>query len=161
MGREISMKDALEIAKQNEAEGLVFQPSNTRKAEFVCSCCGCCCGMLGIQKMLPKPVDFWATNFKAVINAEDCTGCETCIERCQVDALSMDEGSGTMLVDLNRCIGCGNCVPTCPTEAIKLEKREQEVAPPEKLEDLYDVIMANKKNGVSKIRLAAKIFLGK
>jgi electron transport complex protein RnfB len=89
MGREISREEALEIARMNEAEGLVFQPSNARKVDFICSCCGCCCGMLSIQKMLPKPVGFWATNFYATVNAEACTGCGNCVVTCPSGAMSL------------------------------------------------------------------------
>jgi ferredoxin len=144
-GRAISRDEALEIARMNEDDGLVFQPSNTRKVDFVCACCGCCCGMLRVQKFLPKPIDFWATNFYASVNAETCSGCGTCVERCQVDAVTLDDRAGTSLVNLNRCIGCGNCVVTCPTGAMSLLKKEKEIVPPRDYEDLYDVIMANKK----------------
>lgn len=157
MGRQIGLEEALDIARRDEAEGLVFQPSNTRQAEFLCSCCGCCCGMLGIQKALPRPVDFWATNFQAQVDAEACSGCELCVERCQVDALRMDDRHSVSVVDLNRCIGCGNCVSTCPEEAIRLVKKDEEVAPPENLEELYYIIMANKKGRLGKLKLAAKI----
>ncbi len=149
-GRAISRDEALEIARMNEDEGLVFQPSNTQKVDFVCACCGCCCGMLRVQKFLPKPIDFWATNFYASVNAEVCSGCRTCIERCQVGAVTLDDRTGTSLVNLNRCIGCGNCVVTCPTGAMSLLRKEQEIVPPRDHGDLYDVIMANKKGTLGK-----------
>ncbi len=144
MIREISREEALDIAAQNEADGLVFQPSNTQKADFVCACCGCCCGILAVHKMLPKPVDFWATNYYASVNAESCNGCETCVERCQVNALSIDDRLAVASVNLDRCIGCGNCVVSCPSEAIALRKKENETVPPGSSEDLFDIIMAHK-----------------
>lgn len=144
-GRAIDREEALQIARMNEADGLVLQPSNTRKVEFVCACCGCCCGMLGIQKRLPKPVDFWATNYYASVDAGACTGCGTCIERCQVNALVIDDRLDVSLVNLDRCIGCGNCVTTCPAGAMALIKKDKEVLPPEDSEDLYEIIMANKR----------------
>jgi Fe-S-cluster-containing hydrogenase component 2 len=160
-GRAISRQEALEIARLNEADGLVFQPSNTQKVDFVCACCGCCCGMLRLQKMLPKPVDFWATNYYAAVNTETCTGCGTCVERCQVNAVTVDDSAGTSLVNLNRCIGCGNCVVTCPTGAMNLLKKDRETVPPQDSESLYDVIMANKKGPLGKIELATKLMLKK
>ena len=81
-------------------------------------------------------------NCTAAVDAEACSGCELCLERCQVDALSMDEDLGVSVVDLHRCIGCGNCVTTCPEEAIRLVKKEREVKPPENLEELYDDLRA-------------------
>ncbi|MDA8433560.1 MAG: 4Fe-4S binding protein [Nitrospiraceae bacterium] len=155
-GREIGREDAQEIATMNESEGLVFQPSNTQKIEFLCSCCGCCCGMLRVQKMLPKPVEFWATNFSAAVNADTCSGCGMCVERCQVNAVFVDE-QGVAVVKGGRCIGCGNCVVTCPTGSISLQKKEKETEPPRDSEGLYDVIMANKKGPLGKIKLAAKL----
>lgn len=156
-GRAISREEALEIARMNEADGLVFQPSNTQKVEFICSCCGCCCGMLRLQKMLPKPVDFWATNYCASVNAGICTGCGICVERCQVNAVTVDDRTGKASINLNRCIGCGNCVSTCPTASMSLLKKEKETVPPQDSEELYDVIMTNKKGTLGKIKLAKKL----
>ena len=65
-GREIAREEAMSIIEQNQKQGLVLQPSNTEKADFICSCCGCCCGMLGLQQGLPKPLEFWASNFQAL-----------------------------------------------------------------------------------------------
>lgn len=159
VGREVSKEEALDIARQNESDGLILQPSNTQKVEFICACCGCCCGVLRAHKMLPKPVDFWATNYYASVDPESCTGCETCVERCQVNAISIDEHLGVSTVNLDRCLGCGNCVSSCPSEAISLLKKEKEVTPPETSEDLYDTIMANKKGTFGKIKLATRLIL--
>jgi electron transport complex protein RnfB len=160
-GRAIGKEEALEIAKMNEADGLVFQPSNTQKVDFVCACCGCCCGMLRVQKMLPKPVDFWATNYYASVNAESCSGCGACVERCQVNAVTVDDRVATPFVNLNRCIGCGNCVVTCPTGAMSLLKRDKATVPPQDSEGLYDIIMAKKKGRFGKVKLATRLMLKK
>jgi ferredoxin len=160
-GRAIDREEALEIARMNEADGLVLQPSNTRKVDFVCACCACCCGMLSIQKMLPKPVDFWATNYYASVDAGACTGCETCVERCQVNAVTIDDRLDVSLVNLDRCIGCGNCVTTCPAGAMALVKKDTEVVPPEDSEDLYETIMVNKKGKLGTIKLATRLMLKK
>ncbi len=159
MGRAISREEALEIAKRNEAEGLVFQPSNAQKADFVCSCCGCCCGMLRLQKRLPKPVDFWAANYYAAIDAETCTGCGACVKRCHVDALTIDDREGIAIVNLDRCIGCGNCVVACPMDALSLLRKETETVPPIDTEALHDEIMAHKKGPIGKMMLVAKLML--
>ena len=54
-GREIAADEALTILQQNEDDGLVLQPANEQKPEFVCSCCGCCCGMLAIPENAAAP----------------------------------------------------------------------------------------------------------
>lgn len=160
-GRAIDRDEALGISRMNEADGLIFQPSNTRKVDFICSCCGCCCGMLRVQKMLPRPVDFWATNYYVSVDAETCSGCGTCVERCQVGAVIVDDRTGTSVVNLNRCIGCGNCVVACPAEAMSLVKKEKDVIPPQDMEGLYDEIMANKKGTLGKIKLVMKLMVKK
>jgi len=158
-GREVSREEALSISRQNEAEGLVFQPSNSQEASFICACCGCCCGMLRLQKMLPRPLDFWAANYFATVDTGTCTGCGTCVEQCQVKAVALNGEQGISEVDATRCIGCGNCVSACPSGAMRLSKREKETVPPETREELYETIMARKKGTLGKVKLAAKLML--
>jgi len=143
-GRQISKSEALDILRQNEEDGLVFQPSNTQVAEYICSCCGCCCGMLAMQRALPQPLNHWASNYFAEVDPDVCNGCETCVDVCQVTAMKFNEDDGVSYVDLDRCIGCGNCIPACPDEAISLLKKDSEIAPPKDHDDLYEVIMTNK-----------------
>jgi Pyruvate/2-oxoacid:ferredoxin oxidoreductase delta subunit len=146
-GREITADEALDFLRQNEEDGLVLQPANERKAEFVCSCCGCCCGMLRFQKMLPNPVDFWSGNYYSTVNADSCIHCSLCVKRCQVNALECTP-PGAARVNKNRCIGCGLCVPTCPKKAISLIKKPVETVPPENEEALLEAINANKTRGL-------------
>ena len=85
-----------------------------------CNCCSCCCGILarpetrrygegGPQK----------SNYRAVIDPEECISCGACIERCPVDAIAEDE-DGKAKVERAKCIGCGVCVIGCPTDAIEM-----------------------------------------
>ena len=138
--REITREEALEIIRQNEEDGLVLQSTNYQKVDFVCSCCGCCCGILQIHKALPCPAENWAHNFYAAVETESCTACGTCVERCQVNAITLDEHNDYAVVNLDRCIGCGNCVATCPSEALRLVKKDVETAPPEDRTSLYEIL---------------------
>jgi electron transport complex protein RnfB len=142
--REVTREEALEITRQNEADGLVLQPTNYQKIDFICACCGCCCGVLGIQKMLPKPALNWAHNYYAAVDTEKCTGCGTCIEKCQINAAKIDEKSGSATINLDRCIGCGNCAAACPSEALILVKKEKETVPPEDSTSLYKLLSERK-----------------
>ncbi|HEY98507.1 MAG TPA: 4Fe-4S dicluster domain-containing protein [Dehalococcoidia bacterium] len=142
--REITREEALEIIRQNEDDGLVLQPTNYQKIDFVCSCCGCCCGILTRQKMLPKPAENWSHNFHATVEIEMCNGCGICVEKCQMDAITLDEQTGYAAINLDRCIGCGNCVVTCPSEALKLVKMEKETVPPEDCTSLYELLAERK-----------------
>ena len=117
--------------------------------------------MLRVHKMLPRPVDFWATNYYASVDTETCTGCGSCVERCQVNALAIEEGHSVPSINPARCIGCGNCVSSCPSQALSLVKKEKEVVPPLDTQDLYRVIMANKKGKLGRIKLAARLILRK
>jgi len=159
IGREISRDESLSILNKNQEQGLVLQPSNTEKAEFICSCCGCCCGMLTMHKSLPKPVDFWASNYYAVADLDLCNGCGNCEKRCQVGAASVSEQKKKTSVDLNRCIGCGLCIPTCPQKAMSLKKRINEVKPPQTREEFYDIIMSQKKGSFGKLKIMGKIVI--
>lgn len=157
--REVTRDEVLEILRQNEEDGLVLQPANTRQPEFICSCCGCCCGMLSFQKFLPHPVDFWASNYCAEVSAEACSQCGTCVNRCQVGAVTLTGMSGVAKIDLSRCIGCGLCVPTCPSEAVRLKKKDRETVPPANDEALYDEIMLNKKGTLGQFQTVLKVAL--
>lgn len=145
-GREISREELLSILQQNEDEGLVLQPAGAQQPEFVCSCCGCCCGMLNVLKKLPRPVDFWTCNFQAHLEVDVCTACGLCVSRCQIDAISLTGPEGKARVNHDRCIGCGLCVSGCPAEAIRIEPKEEVTVPPRHEEDLYDALMENKQS---------------
>ncbi len=159
IGREISLSETLTIIAQNQKQGLVLQPSNSQKVEFICSCCGCCCGMLGLQKRLPTPVNFWVSNYFAAVDHDLCNGCGNCEKRCQVGAISVSATSQIAAVDSHRCIGCGLCVPTCPQNAVSLEKKSTETQPPMTREELFEVIKNNKKGKLKKLGLAGTLIL--
>ena len=158
IGRKISRDEAMSIIEQNQKEGLVLQPSNTEMAEFICSCCGCCCGMLALHKILPKPLDFWATNFYAVVDQNTCEGCGTCEECCQVAAVNVSEKERCAIINQDRCLGCGVCVSNCPTQSISLLKKPSEAIPPQTREELIDIIMAHKKGRFGKLMLTGKLY---
>jgi Pyruvate/2-oxoacid:ferredoxin oxidoreductase delta subunit len=61
--------------------------------------------------------------------AERCTACETCIERCPMEALQMGTEE-IPVVDLDRCIGCGVCATGCPEKATEMRSRPDIPAPP-------------------------------
>ena len=145
-GREVTKEEALKILRKSEEEGLVLQPSNAQKPEFICSCCCCCCGMLcDVFSKLPNPLDFWISNYFAEVNPELCSGCLTCIDRCNVKAIKFRKSINSTKVNLKRCIGCGLCVTTCPENAITLHKKENEYIPPKTHEDMYETIKILKK----------------
>lgn len=151
--RRISVDEALKILDISEEAGLVPQPTNDQNPSAICNCCGCCCGLLRALKKHPHPARIVVSNYYAVVDPDECTGCETCLERCQMEAVSIGEDD-TAVVDLNLCIGCGLCVTTCPTEAIHLELKseDQRLVPPERARQT--VMEIAKKRGTSLIPIA-------
>ncbi|MHA1254682.1 MAG: 4Fe-4S binding protein [Promethearchaeota archaeon] len=133
--RPISKDEILELLRKAEKEGLVLQSGNTKNPEFICCCCQCCCGILSKANDIPRPAQFLASNYYAEVDKELCTGCGTCLERCQIKALKLVNDISK--VKLKRCIGCGLCVSTCPEEAIHLRKKDNEIVPPSTVDDLY------------------------
>jgi formate hydrogenlyase subunit 6/NADH:ubiquinone oxidoreductase subunit I len=124
LGRLVTKDEAKQIVINNEENGLVMQPFNSKKVGGMCSCCGDCCAMLRSLKKQPNPAEAVQSNYYAQVDEELCTGCETCVDRCQMEAVEVVDGISTVL--LNRCIGCGLCVTTCPTEAIQLVKKDDD-----------------------------------
>jgi len=159
VGREVTREEAIRITKKNEEEGLVLQPENVQKPEFLCACCGCCCGMLRVLKNLPRPLDYWSTNYYAQCETESCTGCGKCVKICPLSALKIHKENKVSVIDMNRCIGCGVCVPSCPTKARSLVKREKYAVPPDNHDHLLETIMNNKKGKLGKLKVAAKMLL--
>ena len=142
--REISQDEAFDILAQAEKAALVASPGNIQNPYFICLCCGCCCGILSNLKKLSNPSKYVASNFFAVVDTELCSSCETCLDRCQMDAITMIDNIAN--VDLRRCIGCGLCVSTCPDEAIHLKRKDpsQIVVPPASNQELYQKIATEK-----------------
>jgi electron transport complex protein RnfB len=119
MGRKIDFEEALSIMTKCQEAGLVTQPATSQNPSGMCNCCGDCCGVLEALNKHPRPAEIVFTNHYAVVDSDTCSGCETCLDRCQMTAIRMNE-DGLAEVNLDRCIGCGLCVTTCPEDALKL-----------------------------------------
>ncbi|MFW9820268.1 MAG: ATP-binding protein [Candidatus Thorarchaeota archaeon] len=154
--REINKEEAIDILKRNEEEGLVFQPSNSQNPEFLCSCCGCCCEAIRAIKSFPYPGQIISANYYAQINADLCTGCGTCIERCHMEAITLIDDISK--VNTERCIGCGNCVYSCPSEAIEFLNKEKLISPPLTMAEFYDRnLVARTKRKERELRKKARL----
>jgi ferredoxin len=138
-GRAITQEEALEIAAKSEEEGLVLQPSNEQTPQFICSCCADCCGILKMAKAVRKPADVVASNYFAGIQADFCSGCGTCVDRCPMGAIAFENEVAAVNRD-----GCGVCAAKCPSAAILLIKKEKETIPPEDLDALNEAIIKNR-----------------
>jgi ferredoxin len=130
--RDISLQEALALIDETEKVGLVHSVSNIAEGfYYVCNCCGCCCAILrgiteyGIENSIA------ASNYYAHIDPDQCKGCAICIDRCQIKAISKQ--NGIAVVDREKCIGCGLCVTGCVFNIAKLERKpENEIINPPK-----------------------------
>jgi ferredoxin len=119
MARYVTQEEALSIIDQCQEAGLVSQPYRAQDPDGLCNCCGDCCEMLRAIKMDPKPAEKTLSNYYASVDQSLCEGCETCLSRCQMDAIKVG-ANNVAEVNLDRCIGCGLCVSKCPNEAVSL-----------------------------------------
>lgn len=129
MGRKITKEEAREILEKSEQAGLVHCSANRQEIDFICNCCGCHCMILQTALAQPKPGVSLNSGFNPVWDAELCTACETCIERCPTRAIAMG-ADDVPRVDLDLCVGCGVCASGCPEDAIDLVERPGAQAPP-------------------------------
>jgi len=141
---DITREEALRVLDRAEEVGLVHTVNNILEGVYyVCNCCGCCCGILrgitqfGIENSVAR------ANYYAVVDADQCTVCGICEDRCQVGAVTMND---VATIDLTKCIGCGLCVTGCPSEAMRLELRPDAeiVHPPENFKEWEEQRLRNR-----------------
>jgi electron transport complex protein RnfB len=129
---DITKEEALTLLDKAEEVGLVHTVSNVmRGVGYVCNCCGCCCGILRAFTEFGVEKSVLAANYYAKIDPYVCVGCGICVDRCQMKAIT--EEQGVAVVNLEECIGCGLCVSGCPNDAARLHRKPEEeiVDPPE------------------------------
>jgi ferredoxin len=125
VGERLSTDEALRRLALAEDAGLVHTVRNNIKDDmFMCNCCTCCCTAMFLHNQMGYDASFAPSRFRAIVDADLCTGCGACDERCSFDAISIDD---TAAIDEKKCMGCGNCVLACPVGALSLT----EARPPE------------------------------
>ncbi|MFX0100678.1 MAG: 4Fe-4S binding protein [Candidatus Hodarchaeota archaeon] len=131
----ISKDEALKILQEAEDAGLVHKTFHNKSDIYniensICNCCKDCCDTFQLWRMGAIPL-VNSTNYLSNIDEEKCTGCETCVDRCPVDAISLND-DGKAEVTPEYCIGCGVCAHFCPENAISLKEglRDVFVLPP-------------------------------
>ena len=120
------------LMRELEEEGLVHLAAygfvmSSETPQFVgcCHCCNCCCSIIHQGNRLGLKEAAQRSNYRAVIDREECNACGVCIKRCPVYAIDEDE-DGKSKVEREKCIGCGVCVIKCPTDALKMETVSEE-----------------------------------
>jgi electron transport complex protein RnfB len=129
----ISREEAFRILREAEDAGLVHSVYNQQKGTYyICNCCPCCCGIMRGVVEFGQAHALAHSDFYAVVDADECTGCEACVDRCHFGALSVP--GDVCVVDEMRCMGCGLCVGECPTDALRLLRRAPEAHAPTPLD---------------------------
>jgi len=82
-----------------------------------CRRCEVACSLWHEGKMWPEASRIRV--FMLVPGAEVphlCSQCDDapCIPSCPVEALSVNEKTGAIMVDKEKCTACGNCIDACP-----------------------------------------------
>ena len=130
MGREVSIKETLEIARACEEEGLAHCVENIDGyLGTLCNCCGCCCLFIDTKKRLGFNA-LAPSSRCAAVAGDTCTACSDCLALCPMDALTL-VGGGSARVDAAQCIGCGLCAAHCPEQAVTLMPRQPPDPPPD------------------------------
>jgi ferredoxin len=80
--------------------------------------------------------------YEAKLDADECTACGLCADRCEVDAIQEVDDEWE-IVD-GRCIGCGLCVAECPTDAITMQPKPGTEPPPQTFDDTLQRIGAER-----------------
>jgi NAD-dependent dihydropyrimidine dehydrogenase PreA subunit len=120
-GRRITKNECRDILKTCSDAGLVHNTNNFIEGmQFVCNCCGCCCGFIKQVKSIGNLNVINASNFMSVVDKDSCIGCGDCEERCPMEAIHMSDDIA--VVDPGICIGCGNCITTCPVGSLSMDR---------------------------------------
>ena len=141
--REMSKAEAKEVLEIAEEAGLVHMSRNTtEEINFICNCDRWHCEVIkGVLKQ-SKPALFFNSGFQPRIDPDLCSACETCIERCPPEALTMGNNE-VPEVNLDRCFGCAVCATGCPEEAIVMESKPDFPIPPKDPKELISSIKAS------------------
>ncbi len=148
--RESNYEEAKEILRMTAERGLVqlgLSQKELGDPELgICSCCRCCCTQLRASTELGKHRAVAPSRFEPVWDKEDCTYCETCIDRCPMSAISFEDEE--IEINWDECFGCGVCVVGCPTEALALKERADYEQPPETLDALFKRFLQEKEESL-------------
>lgn len=123
-GIRITKDECKAIIKTFAEAGVVFNSNNfTEGVQYVCGCCGCCCGILRRVKEVGNLNMVEPSNFICAVDNETCIGCAECVDRCPVEAISLADEIAN--VDPDKCLGCGACISICPEESLSLQRRSE------------------------------------
>lgn len=132
LARRAEKQEMIDAAKRAEEAGLVHLADNIEQANFLCSCCACCCGALRIITEFNFPRMIANSHFIAQVDLSKCDNCGKCIRRCPSGALSIF--NKRLIFKDWKCIGCGLCISSCDKNyALSLAERPDYKPPHESI----------------------------
>jgi len=143
--RKLTRKEARAALDRAEEAGLIHVSGNRQEfsgdmdLNFICNCDRWHCGPITRALAKPKPGLFINSGFEPRFDSDLCVACETCIERCPPEALTMGEND-LPVVDLDRCFGCAVCATGCTSEAIAMANKPGFLEPPKDAKALKEAI---------------------
>jgi len=141
-GKRLSQEETLALIKNCEERGLVHMSDNIKDITWLCNCCGCCCVSLSSHVKLGR-TDTTSSDFIVSFDPERCTEagiCGTCVDRCQLEAITIKKEGDLPIIDFEKCVGCGSCNYKCPGDALPLKRRVPSMVPSESVSKLYEEI---------------------
>ncbi|MHA1489089.1 MAG: DUF362 domain-containing protein [Promethearchaeota archaeon] len=138
-GKPVLKEEAKKIIKKSSDEGLVHKAFHVHlnpelEEEAICNCCKCCCGIFTLYYKGVMPYHCYSC-YTPRVKEDDCIGCGTCVERCPMETIDLEDGIA--VINEEKCIGCGVCAHLCPEKAIELERtgNREVFIPPLKIKD--------------------------
>ena len=118
IGKQLTLEEGYDVLEQCEQTGLIPTAGGNGQPRQICMCSAPECIILRAQTRYGY--DLWdRSRFDATVDTDRCEGCETCIDRCQMSAVTMKNDVAE--VDAEKCFGCGICVVTCPSGALSMK----------------------------------------
>jgi Na+-translocating ferredoxin:NAD+ oxidoreductase subunit B len=151
-GRKISLTETLEILDRADETGLVLQPDNAKDPLFICTCCGCCCGVLRSFKRSPQPAGSYRVPSSPAWTRPSA-----------MDAGSVPSGARWKRSASSRRKRCwikiaasvaDLCVTTCPTHCLTLVRKprsQQAHVPKDHIRSALQVAQARGKLGIREL----------
>lgn len=139
-GKKVTKEEAKQYFDEMQDLGMIGTTENFSNMQhtIICLCCGCCCSMVRGRTRWENPVAVNPSNFVPQ-QGEACVYCGKCVERCHLEAITVDKKQKTYSVDETLCIGCGVCTLTCPKDSLKLHRIERSI-PTADRRDMYNTI---------------------
>ncbi|MHB1127016.1 MAG: ATP-binding protein [Bacillota bacterium] len=126
-GKRLTLEEAIALADKAEEDALVRVWSFDQRMHIYtcCQCCqDCCCIFVPLNDAgIAIEQGYAKSRYVAEIDQDKCSGCQNCVERCNLNAIDMVKQGKKYkaTVEQDKCYGCGVCVLKCEPGALKLK----------------------------------------